>query len=204
MPARVNGATAPVRFRQLRARLRRLPPLDEAGLRPAQVRAVRGLEASLAADKLCGVDVPSPEDDDRAYDDKANVLFFDKRPARPGRPWTEQLWVYDLRTGQHFTQKQNPLRREHLQDFVECYRPEQGRAARLESERFKSFSYDELLARDKTNLDITWLRDPEFDDPDHLLPPGVIAREIVEDLEAALSEFAAIAEYLQRRNNGAY
>ncbi len=133
---------------------------------------------------------------------KANVLFFDKKPARPGQPWTEKLWVYDLRTGQHFTQKQSPLRREHLQDFVDCFRPGQDRATRAESERFKAFGYDELVARDKTTLDITWLRDPDLDDPDHLLPPEVIAREIVEDLEAALSEFAAIAESLQRRDQG--
>ena len=46
---------------------------------------------------------------------KANVLFFDKKPPRPdGSPATRRLWVYDLRTGQHFTMKQNPLRREHL------------------------------------------------------------------------------------------
>ena len=55
---------------------------------------------------------------------KANVLFFDKKPPRPDdSPATKQLWVYDLRTGQHFTMKQNPLRREHLDDFVKCYRP---------------------------------------------------------------------------------
>lgn len=45
---------------------------------------------------------------------KANVLFFDKREARPDAPWTSTLWVYDFRVGQHFTLKQNPLRREHL------------------------------------------------------------------------------------------
>ena len=44
---------------------------------------------------------------------KANVLFVDKKPAAE-RPWTERLWIYDLRTNQHFTLKQNPLRRHHL------------------------------------------------------------------------------------------
>lgn len=66
----------------------------------------------------------------------------------------------------------------------------------MESERFKSFDYDELIARDKVNLDITWMKDPALDDADSLLPPEVIAQEIVEDLQAALSEFAAIAEAL--------
>ena len=51
---------------------------------------------------------------------KANVLFFDRKPASE-TPWTQRLWVYDLRTNQHFTLKQNPLRRQHLDDFVECY-----------------------------------------------------------------------------------
>jgi type I restriction enzyme M protein len=86
------------------------------------------------------------------------VLFFDKRPASE-RQWTERLWVYDLRTNQHFTLKQNALRRDHLQDFVDCYQPGKARSERAEAERFKAFSYDELMARDKANLDITWLRD---------------------------------------------
>ena len=86
---------------------------------------------------------------------KANVLFFDRKPARPERPWTERLWVYDLRTNQHFTLKQNPLRREHLDEFVDA--SGRTRGERVESERWHSFSYDELVARDKANLDITWL-----------------------------------------------
>ncbi|WP_433499904.1 hypothetical protein ACQP1K_06180 [Sphaerimonospora sp. CA-214678] len=102
--------------------------------------------------------------------------------------------MYDFRVGQHFTLKQNPLRHEHLDDFVKCYRPGEPRSVRIETERFRPFSYDELIARDKVNLDITWLKDPSLEDADSLLPPDVIAQEIVEDLEAALSEFAAIAE----------
>ncbi|MBW8485962.1 class I SAM-dependent DNA methyltransferase [Actinomadura parmotrematis] len=129
---------------------------------------------------------------------KANVLFFDKKPARPEAPWTSKLWVYDFRTGQHFTLKQNRLTREHLQDFVDSYRPGEPRESRQESERFKPFSYDELMARDKVNLDITWLKDPSLEDADSLLPPEVIAREIVEDLTAALTEFTAIAEALEQ------
>jgi type I restriction enzyme M protein len=128
----------------------------------------------------------------------ANVLFFDKKPARPHQPWTSTLWVYDFRVGQHFTLKQNRLQRHHLDDFVACYRPGEDREKREETERFKPFTYEELIARDKVNLDITWLKDPSLVDADSLLPPDVIAREIVEDLEAALSEFAAIAESLQQ------
>ncbi|MFF4409622.1 class I SAM-dependent DNA methyltransferase [Streptomyces sp. NPDC001404] len=132
---------------------------------------------------------------------KANVLFFDRKPARPEKPWTEKLWVYDFRTAQHFTLKQNPLTRAALEDFVKCYNADD-RSKRVEGERFKPFTYDELVARDKANLDITWLRDPSLDDADSLPAPEVLAAEIVEDLQAALDEFAAIAETLQQARGG--
>ncbi|TNH27484.1 SAM-dependent DNA methyltransferase [Micromonospora orduensis] len=127
---------------------------------------------------------------------KANVLFFDKKPAAE-RPWTNRLWIYDLRTNQHFTLKQNPLRRHHLDDFVACYLPGKPRSERVETERFKSFTYDELLGRDKVNLDITWLRDDSLEDMENLPAPEVIAREIAEDLTAALAEFEAVAAALE-------
>ncbi|MGO1316605.1 MAG: N-6 DNA methylase [Cellulomonadaceae bacterium] len=127
---------------------------------------------------------------------KANVLFFDRKPASES-PWTSRLWVYDLRTNQHFTLKQNPLTRQHLDDFVACYAPGRARDERVETERFRSFTYDELIARDKVNLDITWLRDKSLEDLDSLPAPELIAREIVEDLSAALAEFAAVAAALE-------
>ena len=127
---------------------------------------------------------------------KANVLFFDKRPAAE-QPWTTKLWVYDLRTNQHFTLKQNPLRRHHLDEFVDSYLSGKPRDERVESERWKSFAYDELVARDKANLDITWLRDESLEDADNLPAPEIIAREIVEDLSVALAEFEAVAAALQ-------
>ena len=127
---------------------------------------------------------------------KANVLFFDKKPASE-QPWTSKLWVYDLRTNQHFTLKQNPLRRQHLEEFVEAYLPGKAHDERVESERWKSFTHDELIARDKVNLDITWLRDESLEDMDNLPAPEIIAREIVEDLTAALAEFEAVAIALE-------
>jgi type I restriction enzyme M protein len=99
----------------------------------------------------------------------------------------------------HFTLKQNPLRYEHLQDFITAYSPED-RAARAESERFRRFGYDELIARDKASLDITWLRDDSLEDMDNLPAPEVIAQEIIEDLEAALTEFAAVAQSLAKQD----
>ncbi|MEW2808104.1 class I SAM-dependent DNA methyltransferase [Streptomyces massasporeus] len=131
---------------------------------------------------------------------KANVLFFEKKPPRAdGKPHTTETWVYDFRTGQHFTLKQRPLTRAHLDDFVAAYRTDD-RSSRVESEDengpFKKFTYEELIARDKVNLDITWMKDPALDDADSGLPPEVIAEEIVRDLQSALNEFTAIARSL--------
>ena len=127
---------------------------------------------------------------------KANVLFFDRKPAAE-KPWTEKLWIYDLRTNKHFTLKENPLKRSDLDDFVTCYNPK-NRHERKESERFKSFTYEELTKRDKLNLDIFWLKDESLEDTANLPGPDLIAAEIVEDLEAALSQFATIASDLKK------
>ncbi|MEU5461645.1 N-6 DNA methylase [Streptomyces althioticus] len=129
---------------------------------------------------------------------KANVLFFDKKPASE-TPWTAETWVYDLRTNQHFTLKQNPLTRKHLDDFVACAKPGRPRKERVETERFKAFTYEELVGREKVNLDITWLRDESLEALDNLPAPDVIAREIVEDLTAALEEFSAVADALEAK-----
>ena len=126
---------------------------------------------------------------------KANVLFFDRREASES-PWTKEVWVYDLRTNMHFTLKQNPLSSEDLADFVGAFNPE-NRHKRVESERFHRFAYDEIMARDNASLDVFWLRDESLEDTANLPPPGVIAAEIVEDLQAALAEFAEIADALQ-------
>jgi type I restriction enzyme M protein len=127
---------------------------------------------------------------------KANVLFFDRKPAAE-KPWTDKLWIYDLRTNKHFTLKENPLKRSDLDDFVACYNPKNCHE-RKESERFKSFTYEELLKRDKLNLDIFWLKDESLEDSANLPDPDIIAQEIVEDLEAALQQFAAIAADLKK------
>ena len=125
---------------------------------------------------------------------KANVLFFDKKPAGE-KPWTTKLWVYDFRTNQHFTMKQNPLRREHLDEFVDDYKPG-NRGKRKESERFKAFTYEEIIARDKANLDIIWLKDDSLEDAADLPAPEILAREIMEELQVAIGEFTAIVAAL--------
>ena len=119
-----------------------------------------------------------------------------QRSARSEKPWTKTLWIYDFRTNQHFTLKTNPLKREHLDDFVACYHSE-NRHERKETEQFKPFTYDELLKRDKVNLDIFWLKDESLEDSVNLPDPNVIAGEIAEDLEAALDQVSQIASDLK-------
>ena len=123
---------------------------------------------------------------------KANVLFFDKKPAGAHHA-TETLWVYDLRTNQNFTLRTNPLTRQHLDDFVACYHPE-NRHLRQESERFHCFSYDELIKRDKLSLDIFWLRDKSLEDANDLPSPDVLIASIIEDLQAAIEQLSTITE----------
>ena len=122
---------------------------------------------------------------------KANVVFFDRKPASEA-PWTQEIWYYDLRTNQHFTLKQRPMTRDDLNDFVACYQAAD-RTQRVETERFKRFTYDEIIARDKVNLDITWLRDDSETDASHLPDPDVLIAEIVDDLMAAASELSEAA-----------
>ncbi|MDB9325565.1 N-6 DNA methylase, partial [Nodularia spumigena CS-590/02] len=126
---------------------------------------------------------------------KANVLFFDRKPASPD-PWTSKLWIYDFRTNQHFTLKTNPLRYENLQDFIQSFNAD-NRQERHENERFRVFSYEELIQRDKVSLDIFWLKDDSLEDSDNLPAPDILALEISEDLEAALELFQGITENLE-------
>ncbi len=119
------------------------------------------------------------------------MLFFEKKPAAEA-PWTRDLWIFDFRTNQHFTMKTNPLRRAHLDEFVTAYCPG-AREERVESERFRRFRYDELIARDKVNLDITWLKDHSLEDPDSLPAPEVLIAEIQEEMAAILKQFGEIA-----------
>lgn len=123
---------------------------------------------------------------------KANVLFFDKKAASR-EAQTKELWVYDYRTNVHKTLKTKKLVSSDLDDFVACFRAKK----RKETNRFRRFAYDDLVARDKLNLDIFWLKDDSLEDIDNLPEPDVIAGEIVENLEAALEQFRSVAAELR-------
>jgi type I restriction enzyme M protein len=129
---------------------------------------------------------------------KANVLFFDRKPASE-TPWTEKLWIYDLRTNKHFTLKTNTLAYKDLEDFISCYNPE-NRHDRKETERFKTYTYNELMQRDKANLDIFWLKDESLEDTENLPAPDVLAAEITENLRSALEQFSSILQELQDKS----
>jgi type I restriction enzyme M protein len=127
---------------------------------------------------------------------KANVVFFDTKP-KDGQTHTKGIWFYDLRTNKHFTLKTRTLKLDDLQDFIARYNPE-NRHERVANERFKFFSYEELMARDKASLDIFWLKDDSLDNLDDLPPPDILQQEIIEHLEAALASFRDVAAGLQR------
>jgi type I restriction enzyme M protein len=137
---------------------------------------------------------------------KANVLFFDNREASP-KPWTPEVWFYDYRTNIHHTLKKKPLRFEDLAEFITCYKPGNRHKRKatwdpLKSPegRWRAFSYEELLGRDKTSLDVFWLKDKSLTDLDNLPEPDDLAEEIIENLEAGLNSFRAVLAELSRRN----
>ena len=140
---------------------------------------------------------------------KANVLFFEAKPAAK-EPWTDNVWVYDFRTNVHMTLKTKKLMRSDFDEFVEFYsasdmkkrvsnwqeEPREEDGGPSPDGRWRKFSYDEIIARDKTNLDISWLKDDSLEDTENLQPPAVIASEIVELLTAALEEFKSVEDAL--------
>ncbi|MFB6466459.1 N-6 DNA methylase [Cytobacillus sp. Hz8] len=128
---------------------------------------------------------------------KANVLFFDNRPGSKDA-WTKEIWFYDYRTNIHHTLKKKPMTFDDLQDFIRCYNPS-NRHDRTETwsesnpeGRWRKFTYEEILSRDKTNLDIFWLKDKSLADLDNLPDPDLLANQIIEDIEAGLESFKEI------------
>lgn len=129
---------------------------------------------------------------------KANVIFFDNKPASKD-PWTKEIWVYDYRTNIHHTLKKNPLKLADLKDFITCYNPsnrhlrkETFNAEKNPEGKWRKFSYEEIISRDKTSLDITWIKDKSLADLDNLPDPEEIAQDIIENLESGLESFREI------------
>lgn len=134
---------------------------------------------------------------------KANVLFYDKRPASPELQ-TKDIWIYDFRTNIHFTLKQHPMTDADLEDFIRCYNP-QNRHQRKETcseespdGRWRKFNVEEILKRDKTSLDIFWIKDKSLADLDNLPDPDVLAGDIIENLQSALDSFQELMATLKK------
>ena len=133
---------------------------------------------------------------------KANVIFFDKRPASADMQ-TKTVWIYDFRTNIHFTLKQNPMQYSDLLDFIACYHPE-NRYERAETwseenpdGRWRKFDVSDILTRDKTSLDIFWIKDKSLADLDNLPSPDVLADDIIENLQSALDSFKELKAQLE-------
>lgn len=132
---------------------------------------------------------------------KANVLFFDNKPASKD-PWTKEVWIYDYRTNIHHTLKTKPLRFDDLKDFIARYKPanrngrKQTWSEKNPEGRWRKFAYTEILERDKTNLDIFWLRDKSLADLDNLPAPEILAGEIIKDMESGLESFRKVLRRL--------
>ena len=129
---------------------------------------------------------------------KANVLFFDNKPAAKD-PWTKEIWYYDYRTNVHHTLKRKPMRYDDLTDFIACYHPanrhirkETWNAETNPDGRWRKYRYAEIIARDKTSLDLFWLKDKSLADLDNLPEPKDLAEEIVENIEAGLNNFRTV------------
>jgi len=129
---------------------------------------------------------------------KANVLFFDNKPASKN-PQTKEIWFYDFRTNNKFSLKKNPLRFEDLKDFIDCYNPtninkrkETYNAETNPDGRWRKFTYEEIIERDKTSLDITWIKDKSLTDLDNLPDPDLLANDIIENLKSGIESFEEI------------
>lgn len=135
---------------------------------------------------------------------KANVLFFDNKPASPDAQ-TKEVWFYDYRTNVHHTLKKKPMTYEHLADFVACFKAgEMHRRAETWSEetpdgRWRKYPLKELLDRDKAGLDVFWLKDKSLTDMENLPAPDILAEEIIEELEAGLESFREVQSALSYR-----
>jgi len=134
---------------------------------------------------------------------KANVLFFNKKEASD-KAHTNRIWIYDLRTNKHFTLKESPLKEEDLTDFIKYYNKEnihnrkETYSEKNPDGRWRCYKYEDILKRDKTNLDIFWIKDKSLDDLDNLPEPSIIASEIVEELGNALEQLKEISEDLDK------
>lgn len=125
----------------------------------------------------------------------ANVLFFDKKQV--SKKSKKEIWFYDYRTNIHHTPKKNPLSFNSLSAFVECYNANKRKETWTtdnQQGRWRKYSHEEILARDKVNFDVTWLKDESSIDMDSLPEPDVLVSEIIDSLEAVLNNLKNVKD----------
>ena len=90
-----------------------------------------------------------------------------------------------------------------MDEFVKCYNSGNlaGRTETYSEEnsdgRWRKFSYDDIISRDKTSLDIFWIKDKSLADLDNLPDPDVLATDIMENLESAMDSFSELIKALK-------
>ncbi len=132
---------------------------------------------------------------------KSNVLFFEKK-KQSEEIGTKDIWFYDYRTNVHHTPKNNPITFRNLTDFIDNYKigsmneREESWSINNPSGRWRKYSYEEIIERDKTNLDVFWLKDDNLIDLDNLPNPEVLIDDIIENIESALANFRTIKDSL--------
>ena len=116
-----------------------------------------------------------------------------------------EIWIYNFRTNIHFTLKQHPMTDADLEDFIRCYHPE-NRHARTETwsevnpdGRWRRFSAEDILKRDKTSLDIFWIKDKSLADLDSLPDPDELAADIIDNLQSAMDSFKELMHQLEEK-----
>jgi len=136
---------------------------------------------------------------------KSNVLFLEKKVFKK-KPNTKEIWFYDYRTNIHHTLKKQILKFEHLLPFIDCYKSsDRNKTAETWSienpkGRFKKYSYQDIISRDKANLDIFWLRDDNYVNLESLPEPEILAQEIIDSLEGLLTNFREIVNILNSKS----
>ena len=127
---------------------------------------------------------------------KANVIFFDNKPASDIDHHTKEVWIYDYRTGIKHTLKRKPLKEADLIDFVTCYNPgniddrTETYSRTNPNGRWRRFTYDEIITRDKTSLDITWIKLNEINLDE------ISLSDLIQDIKAGASGIEKASEQL--------
>ena len=131
---------------------------------------------------------------------RANVLFFDNKPASK-EVQTKEIWFYDYRTNIKHTLKERPLKFEHLKDFIKCYNPKNPNtrketwSEKNPSGRWRKYTYKEIAKKDKSSLDIFWLKEASSNS-DNLPEPKELAKDIYQSLQTANQNFKEALKYL--------